>query len=115
MGPADAKHATQTVGAQEKSHTSIKCWPIKQLFLYMILNIPYPSYTIYRTYINVTVVSAARALVDTFINNFFYDLIYLGFTLTFPNFVVTSDMFQQKYGKSFGTKIRFRCRSLNAR
>ncbi len=85
-----------------------------QVILYLILNVPYPVYTVYRTYIGVSSLTGSRALIDTFTNNLLYDLVYLGYALTFPNFILTSDMFRQQLKQIIQTKILHRCRRRTA-
>ena len=69
---------------------------INQVIVYVILNLPYPVYNLYRTYADVSSFTGSRAAIDTFINNLCFDLIYLCFTLTFLNFFLTSGMFRRE-------------------
>ncbi|CAF1276458.1 unnamed protein product [Adineta ricciae] len=80
-----------------------------QVILYLILNVPYPIYTVYRSYIRVGTLSGSRALTDTFINNLLYDLIYFGYALTFFNFILTSDIFRKELTQIIKTKLIYRC------
>ncbi|UJR18950.1 hypothetical protein I4U23_022080 [Adineta vaga] len=84
-----------------------------QIIIYLILNVPYPVYTIYRTYLGVSSLSGSRALIDTFMNNIFYDMIYLGYALTFINFISTSGLFRQELKQIIQRKILKRCRRHN--
>ncbi|CAF1296564.1 unnamed protein product [Adineta ricciae] len=85
-----------------------------QVILFVISNIPYPVYTIYRSYAGVSSFTGSRALMDTFINNLLYDMVYLGFALTFPNFLLTSKMFRREFLQVLQTKIVQRCQRLMA-
>jgi len=81
-----------------------------QVIFYLILNVPYPVYTIYRTYTGVSSLTGWRALKDTFINNFCYDLVYLSYALTFVNCFFTSQMFRRELQQFIQTKILQPCR-----
>lgn len=91
-----------------KKETQFHKMLANQVIVYIILNVPYPVYTIYRTYLGVSSLTGSRALIDTFINNLFYDLIYLGYALTFPNFLFTSNVFRKEF-KQIIQKILHRC------
>ncbi len=80
-----------------------------QVIFYLILNVPYPVYTIYRTYTGVSSLTGWRALKDTFINNFCYDLVYLSYALTFVNCFFTSQMFRRELQQFIQTKILQPC------
>ena len=69
---------------------------INQVVIYVILNLPYPVYNLYRIYGNVSSVSESSAAIDTFVNNLCIDMVYLCFTLTFLNFLLTSSVFRQE-------------------
>ena len=69
---------------------------INQVVVYVILNLPYPVYNIYRTYAGVSSFTGSRAAIDTFVNNLCFDMIYLCFALTFFNFLLTSSMFRRE-------------------
>ena len=82
---------------------------INQVIVYVILNLPYPVYNVYRSYVNVNSFTGSRAAIDTFINNLCFDMIYLCFTLTFFNFLITSDMFRRELKQIIKNKLIDRC------
>ncbi|CAF1481204.1 unnamed protein product [Adineta steineri] len=81
-----------------------------QIGLYLILNVANPFYFIYRAFTVVTLKSPLRVTAESFVNNLTYDLIYLGFALSFANFAVSSEMFRREFQLLIQTKIiaRFR-------
>jgi len=92
----DASQGVTTTRAQRKEIQLHKML-VNQIIVYLILNIPYSVYNTYRTYfLNINSESVSSALFDTFLNNFFYDLTYLGYTLSFPNFLLTSTIFRRE-------------------
>lgn len=82
------------VGSQKKE-TQLHKMLINQVIVYIIFNIPYPVYSVYRTYFLKTSTSS-DSLFDTFLNNLFYDFIYLGYAVTCLNFIFTSTMFRRE-------------------
>jgi hypothetical protein len=76
-----------------------------QICLFVILNLPNPCYLIYRSFTMNTLKSPLRRTIELFINNMTYVLIYLGFALTFANFVVSSDIFRREFQQLIQTKI----------
>jgi hypothetical protein len=76
-----------------------------QICLFVILNIANPCYLIYRSFTMNTLKSPLRRTIELFINNMTYVLVYLGFALTFANFVVSSDMFRREFQQLIQTKI----------
>jgi len=79
-----------------------------QILLFIILNIPNPCYLIYRVFTADTLKSPLRLTIEVFIENMTYVLIYLGFSLTFANFAVSSDMFRREFQQFIQTKILHR-------
>ena len=76
-----------------------------QIFLFVILNIPNPCYLTYRSFTVNMLKSPLRNTIETFISNMTYVLIYLGFSLTFANFAVSSEMFRREFQQLIQTKI----------
>lgn len=91
--PVNESQSVQNARVSRKE-TQLHKMLANQVIVYLILNVPYPVYTVYRTYTGVSSLTGSRALIDTFINNLLYDLVYLGCALTFPNFILTSNMFR---------------------
>jgi hypothetical protein len=79
-----------------------------QILLFIILNIPNPCYLIYRVFTADTLKSPLRLTIEVFVENMTYVLIYLGFSLTFANFAVSSDMFRREFQQFIQTKILHR-------
>jgi len=111
--PANESQSVQNDRVSRKE-TQLHKMLANQVILYLILNVPYPVYTVYRAFIGVSSFTGSRALIDTFTNNLLYDLVYLGYALTFPNFILTSDMFRQQLKQIIRTKILHRCRRRTA-
>jgi hypothetical protein len=76
-----------------------------QIIIFLILNIFNPCALVYRSLTLYTVKSPLRLTVELFINNMTYVLIYLGFALTFVNFIISSAMFRREFLKFIQTKI----------
>ncbi|CAF1115089.1 unnamed protein product [Adineta steineri] len=95
-----------------KKETQLHKMLANQVIIYLVLNVPYPVYTVYRTFIGVSSFTGSRALIDTLINNTLYDLVYLGYALQFPIFILTSDIFRRELRQIIQTKIIHRCRQL---
>ena len=109
-------NTTQSVQTERslRKETHLHKMLFSQMILFMISNIPYPVYTIYRSHAGVSSFTGSRALMDTFINNLLYDMVYLGFALTFPNFLLTSGMFRREFLQVLQIKVVQRCRRLMA-
>ncbi|UJR06674.1 hypothetical protein I4U23_010960 [Adineta vaga] len=88
-----------------KKETQLHKMLINQVVIYLIFNTPLPMYGIYRSYLSIGTLSGWRALTDTFLNNLFYDMIYLGYALTFPIFILTSNIFRRELKQFIQTKI----------
>ena len=81
----------------QKKETQLHKMLINQIIVYIILTIPSPVYSIYRIYfLNVNALSGSDALMDTFLNNLFYDFIYLNYALTCLTFLFTSAIFRRE-------------------
>ena len=76
-----------------------------QIVAFVILNLLNPCFLLYQSFTVDTVKSPLLSTVDTFISNMTYVLVYLGFALTFPNFVLTSEMFRREFRQFFQTKL----------
>ena len=86
----------QSSSSSSKKEVQLHKMLINQVVVYVILNLPYPVYNLYRTYANLSSFTGSRAAIDTFVNNLCFDLIYLCFALTFLNFLLTSSMFRRE-------------------
>ncbi|UJR06777.1 hypothetical protein I4U23_011064 [Adineta vaga] len=97
---------TMTIpGRLSRKETQLHKMLINQVIIYMILNIPYTVYSVYRTYFGLSSLTGSYALMDTFLNNLFFDLVYLVYALTFLNFILTSNIFRQKFKEIIQIKI----------
>jgi hypothetical protein len=76
-----------------------------QIGVFVILNILNPAFLLYQAFTAHNVKSPLLSAVNTFISNMTYVLIYLGFSLTFLNFALTSDMFRREFRQFFQTKV----------
>ncbi|CAF0895570.1 unnamed protein product [Adineta steineri] len=76
-----------------------------QIFVFIILNMPNPCYLVYRAITIKTSKSVLRSTTEEFVGNMTYALIYLGFSLTFINFIMSSDMFRKEFLQLIRTKI----------
>ncbi|CAF0744709.1 unnamed protein product [Adineta steineri] len=76
-----------------------------QICLFVILNLPNPCYLIYRSSTLYAVKSPLRRTVESFVGNMTYVPIYLGFSLTFANFAISSQIFRQEFIQFIQTKI----------
>jgi len=96
VSPIDGTQPIANPGSQKKE-TQLHKMLANQVIVYIIFNIPYPGYSVYRTYfLNSSSLSGSDALRDTFLNNLFYDFIYLGYAVTCLNFIYTSAMFRRE-------------------
>jgi len=86
----------QSSSSSSKKEVQLHKMLINQVVVYVILNLPYPVYNLYRTYANLSSFTGSRAAIDTFVNNLCFDMIYLCFALTFLNFLLTSSMFRRE-------------------
>ena len=86
----------QSSSSSSKKEVQLHKMLINQVVVYVILNLPYPVYNLYRTYANLSSFTGSRAAIDTFVNNLCFDMIYLCFALTFFNFLLTSSMFRRE-------------------
>jgi len=68
-----------------------------QIFLFVILNLLNPCYLIYQSFTMYTDKSTLRTSAESFVSNMTYILIYLSFGLTFPTFLISSEMFRQEF------------------
>ncbi|UJR12380.1 hypothetical protein I4U23_016557 [Adineta vaga] len=93
------------INLASRKETQLHKMLINQVIVYLIFNIPLPVYGIYRSYINIVTLSGWRAVRDTFMNNLFYDMIYLGYALTFPIFILTSDIFRRELKQIIQKKL----------
>ncbi|CAF0981524.1 unnamed protein product [Adineta ricciae] len=98
-----------------RKETQLHKMLINQVIVYLIFNIPLPVYGIYRSYISISTLSRWRAVMDTFMNNLFYDMIYLGYALTFPIFILTSDIFRRELKKIIKKKLVYPCQRIITR
>ncbi|CAF1089011.1 unnamed protein product [Adineta ricciae] len=76
-----------------------------QIILFVILNMPNPIYLIYSSFTVNMSKSALQSAAETFVSNMTYLLIYLGFSLTFTNFMISSDIFRREFAQILRTKI----------
>ncbi|CAF1134540.1 unnamed protein product [Adineta ricciae] len=76
-----------------------------QIVLYLILNLPNPCFLIYRSMTLQVVRSSFCRATEIFVSNMTYLLVYLGFSLTLTNFLVSSEIFRRELIHLFQRKI----------
>ncbi|CAF0863673.1 unnamed protein product [Adineta steineri] len=76
-----------------------------QICLFIILNMPNPCYLVYRSFTITQVKSPFRRATETFLSNMTYALIHLGFSLTFANFFISSDIYRREFLQVIRIKI----------
>ncbi|UJR24503.1 hypothetical protein I4U23_005878 [Adineta vaga] len=98
------------IGANQRTKISKKDLQLhrmlaNQIILFIILNMPNPIYLVYYSITLQDVKSSLRRAGESFASNMTYVLIYLGFSLTFLNFVISSDIFRRELMQLIRTKI----------
>ncbi|CAF0716332.1 unnamed protein product [Adineta steineri] len=68
-----------------------------QILVFIILNMPNPCFLVYKAFTLNTSKSVLRSTIEEFAGNMTYGLIHLGFSLTFINFIISSDMFRKEF------------------
>ncbi|UJR32431.1 hypothetical protein I4U23_019893 [Adineta vaga] len=98
IGINQASHVEQHIRINHLSRKDMQLYRmlINQLFLFIFLNLPNPCYLIYYSYTINAVRPLIRLTIELFISNMTYVFIYLGFALTFANFLVSSDIFRRE-------------------
>ena len=92
-----SQSVTNTNTGGHKKETQLHRMLINQIIVFIVLTLPSPAYSIYRTYfLNTSTLSGSGALMDTFLNNLFFDCIYLNYALTCLTFLFTSAMFRRE-------------------
>lgn len=76
-----------------------------QIVIFIILNVPNPCYFVYASFAINTEKSPLRVAIETFVSNMTYVLIYLGCSLTFSTFMLSSKMFRHEFRRILITKI----------
>ncbi|CAF1337685.1 unnamed protein product [Adineta ricciae] len=76
-----------------------------QIVLYLILNLPNPCFLVYYSFALNMSKSAVQIAAESWASNMTYLLVYLGFSLTFVNFMISSDIFRQEFFCLFQRKI----------
>ncbi|CAF1033204.1 unnamed protein product [Adineta steineri] len=92
-------------GKMSKKDVQLHRMLANQIILFIILNLPNPVYLIYSSVTINVAKSPFRKATETFVSNMTYVLIYFGFSLTFANFFVSSDMFRREFFQVIRTKI----------
>ncbi|CAF0933975.1 unnamed protein product [Adineta ricciae] len=78
---------------------------INQIIVSLFLNIPNPCFLLYETITGSTYKSVARLQIEAFVSNMTYIPLYLGFALTFSNFMISSTMFRREFFTIIQTRI----------
>jgi hypothetical protein len=76
-----------------------------QICVFIILNLMNPCYLLYQTITTNMIKSPLRLTVELFINNMTYILIYLGFSLTFFVYTLTSPLFRREFSQLVKKKL----------
>ncbi|CAF1179654.1 unnamed protein product [Adineta steineri] len=76
-----------------------------QILVFMILNMPNPCFLVYKALTVNTSKSLLHTTTEDFAGNMTYALIHLRFSLTFINFIVSSDMFRKEFLQLIRAKI----------
>ncbi|CAF0835042.1 unnamed protein product [Adineta steineri] len=105
--PIEATHNGQHIQGSKTSKKDAQLHKMlaNQILVFVILNMPNPCYLVYRAITINTSKSVLRSTSEDFAGNMTYALIYLGFSLTFPNFLISSDMFRKEFLQLIRTKI----------
>ncbi|UJR24504.1 hypothetical protein I4U23_005879 [Adineta vaga] len=98
------------IGANQRTKISKKDLQLhrmlaNQIVLFIILNMPNPIFLVYRSITLQDAKSSLRRAGESFASNMTYVLIYLGFSLTFVNFMISSDIFRRELMQLIRTKI----------
>ncbi|CAF0947894.1 unnamed protein product [Adineta steineri] len=102
-GNNDAQ-ANQT-GRMSKKDAQLHKMLANQILLFLILNIPNPCYLVYQSFIVNSELSPLRRASESFASNMTYVLVYLGFSLTFANFFISSEIFRREFIQLIRTKV----------
>ncbi|CAF1654258.1 unnamed protein product [Adineta ricciae] len=76
-----------------------------QIILFLILNLPNPCFLVYHSITLQLARSSFRHATEIFMGNMTYLFVYLGFSLTFTNFLVSSEIFRRELVHLFQTKM----------
>ncbi|CAF1322189.1 unnamed protein product [Adineta ricciae] len=76
-----------------------------QVIIFIIFNFPNPCFLLYQSLTMYIVKSKLHATIDLFVSNMTYALIYLGFSLTFTNFALSSEIFRRELRRLVRTNI----------
>lgn len=76
-----------------------------QIGIFIILNILNPCYLLYRSFTINIFKSSVQRTIESFISNMTYALVYLGFSLTFVIFFISSKMFRRECRQFIRIKI----------
>ncbi|CAF0763579.1 unnamed protein product [Adineta steineri] len=68
-----------------------------QILVFIIFNMPNPCYLIYKAFTLNTSKSVLRSTIEEFAGNMTYSLTDFEFSLTFINFIISSDMFRKEF------------------
>ncbi|CAF1182141.1 unnamed protein product [Adineta steineri] len=78
---------------------------LNQICIWIILNLINPCYLLYRTLTDNIIKSPLRLTIELLINNMSYFLIYLGFSLTFFVYTLSSSMFRREFYRLIRRKL----------
>ncbi|UJR16615.1 hypothetical protein I4U23_003515 [Adineta vaga] len=92
-------------GKKSKTDGQLQKMLINQIILFIFLNIPNPCYLIYQSITMHIPKSPVRLQMELFINNMTFVPLYLGFALTFINFMISSKMFRREFFSLLQVKI----------
>ncbi|CAF1459182.1 unnamed protein product [Adineta steineri] len=97
--PIGAAHGGRHVQGSKTSKKDVQLHKMlaNQILVFIILNMPNPCFLVYRAITVNTSKSVLRSTTEEFAGNMTYALIYLGFSLTFINFLISSDMFRKEF------------------
>ncbi len=112
LGVVDVVQPVQHNGISRKDLQFSKML-FNQIFLWVILNLPNPCYLLYRTITTNVIKSPLRLVIELFINNMTYFLIYLGFALTFFVYTLSSSLFRRELNQLIQKKLLHRFTSSN--
>ncbi|CAF0716341.1 unnamed protein product [Adineta steineri] len=106
--PIGAAHGGRHIQSSKTSKKDAQLHKMlaNQILVFIILNMPNPCFLVYRAFTLNTSKSVLRSTTEEFAGNMTYALIYLGFSLTFINFIISSDMFRKEFLQLIRIKIR---------
>lgn len=115
--PQPSTHATGTAQTTRLSRKDLQLTKMLfgQIILWIILNIPYPSYQLYRSITIDDPTSELRTSIESFVSSVANCFLYLGFSLTFFVYTLSSLLFRNELKRIIQKRIFFHPRNVDQR